>query len=56
MLLSISFFSLFNIFGSLNYSSIFTLVPLVNSDAIMITAFLIFGGALAKSANIPFQS
>jgi NADH-ubiquinone oxidoreductase chain 5 len=56
MLLSIAFFSLFNMFGSLNFSSIFTLVPLMNSNAVMITAFLIFGGALAKSANIPFQS
>jgi len=56
MLLSIAFFSLFNMFGSLNFSSIFTLVPLMNSNAVMVTAFLIFGGALAKSANIPFQS
>jgi NADH-ubiquinone oxidoreductase chain 5 len=28
----------------------------MNSNAVMVTAFLIFGGALAKSANIPFQS
>lgn len=56
MLLSISFFSLFNIFGSVNFSTVFSLAPLVNEQALVVTGFLFLGGALAKSANIPFQS
>lgn len=56
MLLSISFFSLFNMFGTVSYSGAFSLSPLVNTTGLTITGFLIFGGALAKSANIPFQS
>jgi NADH-ubiquinone oxidoreductase chain 5 len=56
MLLSIAFFALFFLFGSLNYSTIYSLVPSVNETAISIIALLLLGGALAKSANIPLQS
>ena len=56
MLMSIGFFALFAIFGSLNYSTIFTLVPYMNETSISIICLLLLGGALAKSANIPFHS
>ena len=56
MLMSIGFFALFAIFGSLNYSTIFTLVPYMNETSISIIGLLLLGGALAKSANIPFHS
>jgi NADH-ubiquinone oxidoreductase chain 5 len=56
MLMSIGFFAIFALFGSLNYSIIFSLVPYINETAISIVALLLLGGALAKSANIPFHS
>ena len=56
MLMSIGFFALFSLFGSLNYSEVFTLVPYLNEVAITIIALLLLGGALAKSANIPLHS
>jgi NADH-ubiquinone oxidoreductase chain 5 len=56
MLMSIGFFAIFAVFGSLNYSSIFSLVPYMNETAITIIALFLVGGALAKSANIPLHS
>jgi NADH-ubiquinone oxidoreductase chain 5 len=56
MLMSIGFFAIFSIFGSLNYSEVFILVPYLNETAITIIALLLLGGALAKSANIPLHS
>lgn len=55
-LLSISFFALFALFGSLDYSIIFNLTPLFNETAITIIALLLFGGACAKSSQIPLHS
>ena len=49
-------FSIFALFGSLNYNQIFTLVPYMNETAITIISLLLLGGALAKSANIPLHS
>ena len=54
--MSIGFFAIFSIFGSLNYSEVFSLVPYLNETAITIIALLLLGGALAKSANIPLHS
>jgi NADH:ubiquinone oxidoreductase subunit 5 (subunit L)/multisubunit Na+/H+ antiporter MnhA subunit len=56
LLMSIGFFAIFSIFGSLNYSEVFTLVPYLNETAITIISLLLLGGALAKSANIPLHS
>jgi NADH-ubiquinone oxidoreductase chain 5 len=56
MLMSIGFFAIFAVFGSLNYASIFSLVPYMNETAITIIALLLVGGALAKSANVPLHS
>lgn len=56
MLLSIGFFAIFALFGSLNYTTVFSLVPSMNETAITIIALLLFGGASAKSAQIPLHS
>jgi NADH-ubiquinone oxidoreductase chain 5 len=56
MLMSIGFFAIFSIFGSLNYSEVFSLVPYMNETSITIVSLLLLGGALAKSANIPLHS
>jgi NADH-ubiquinone oxidoreductase chain 5 len=56
MLMSIGFFAIFALFGTLNYSSVFSLVPYMNENAITIIALLLFGGACAKSAQIPLHS
>uniref|UniRef100_UPI0030FEE6B5 NADH dehydrogenase subunit 5 n=1 Tax=Singerocybe alboinfundibuliformis TaxID=1346812 RepID=UPI0030FEE6B5 len=56
MLMSIGFFAIFAVFGSLHYSSIFTLVPYMNETSITIIGLLLVGGALAKSANVPLHS
>lgn len=56
MLLSIGFFALIALFSSLNYSTIFSLAPYMNETAITIIALLLFGGASAKSAQIPLHS
>lgn len=55
-LLSVSFFALIALFGSLDYSIIFNLTPLFNETSITIIALLLFGGACAKSAQIPLHS
>jgi NADH-ubiquinone oxidoreductase chain 5 len=56
MLMSIGFFAIIALFGSLNYNQIFALVPYMNETAITIISLLLLGGALAKSANIPLHS
>ena len=56
MLMSIGFFAIFALFGTLNYSSVFSLTPYMNETAITIIALLLFGGACAKSAQIPLHS
>ena len=56
MLLSIGFMAIFALFGSLNYSTIFSLAPYMNETALTIIALLIFGGACAKSAQLPLHS
>jgi len=50
---SIGFFGMFALFGSLNYSTLFSLTPFVNETAITIIALLIFTGTMAKSAQLP---
>ena len=56
MLMSIGFFAIISIFGSLSYSEIFSLVPFINETSITIISLFLLGGALAKSANIPLHS
>lgn len=50
---SIGFFGMFALFGSVNYSTLFNLTPFVNETAITIIALLIFTGTMAKSAQLP---
>ena len=54
--LSIGFFALFAVFGSIDYSTIFSLVPNVNETAITIISLLLFMGAMAKSAQLGLHS
>jgi NADH-ubiquinone oxidoreductase chain 5 len=56
MILSIGFFALFGLFGTLNYETIFSLAPNANELAITIISLLLIGGSLAKSAQIPLHS
>jgi NADH-ubiquinone oxidoreductase chain 5 len=54
--LSIGFFALFSLFGSLDYSIIYSTVPFMNETAITIIGLLLLTGAMAKSAQIPLHS
>ena len=54
--LSIGYFALFALFGSLDYSIIFNIVPFMNETAITIIGLLLLTGAMAKSAQIPLHS
>jgi len=54
--LSIGFFAMFSLFGSLNYATIFSITPFMNETAITIIALLLLSGAMAKSAQIPLHS
>ena len=54
--LSIGFFALIALFGSLDYTIIFSIVPFMNETAITIIGLLLLTGAMAKSAQIPLHS
>jgi NADH-ubiquinone oxidoreductase chain 5 len=54
--LSIGFFALFALIGSLDYATVFNLAPFMNESAITIISLLLLSGALAKSAQIPLHS
>ncbi len=56
MILSIAFFALFVLIGSVDYSLVFSVIPYMNENAITIIALLMFGGACAKSAQLPLFS
>lgn len=54
--LSIGFFALFALFGSIDYATVFSLAPFMNETAITIIGLLLLTGAMAKSAQIPLHS
>jgi NADH-ubiquinone oxidoreductase chain 5 len=54
--LSIGFFAIFALFGSLDYATVFSIAPFVNETAITIIALLLLSGAMAKSSQIPLHS
>ena len=56
MSMSIAFFALLALFGSLDFSVIFATVPFMNENVITLIALLLLGGAMAKSAQIPLHS
>ncbi len=56
MILSIAFFALFSLISTVDYSLVFSLIPYMNENAITIIGLLLFGGACAKSAQLPLFS
>ena len=54
--LSIAFFALFAVFGSLNFSTVYSLAPYINETAITIIALLLLSGAAAKSSQLGLHS
>ena len=54
--LSIGFFAIFALFGSIDYSTVFSLAPFMNETAITVISLLLLTGAMAKSAQIPLHS
>jgi NADH-ubiquinone oxidoreductase chain 5 len=54
--LSIGFFAIFALFGTMEYSTVFSIGPYFNENAITIVALLLFSGAMAKSAQIPLST
>ena len=53
MMLSIGLFSMFALFGNLDYATVFSASPYANEVAITIIVLLLFIGATAKSAQVP---
>jgi NADH-ubiquinone oxidoreductase chain 5 len=54
--LSIGFFAIFALFGSIEYATVFSLGSFMNETAITIIGLLLLTGAMAKSAQIPLHS
>jgi NADH-ubiquinone oxidoreductase chain 5 len=54
--LSIGFFALFALFGTIEYTTIFSVCPYLNENAITIISLLLFSGAMAKSAQVPLST
>ena len=54
--LSIGFFAIFALFGSIDYATVFSLGSIMNETAITIIGILLLTGAMAKSAQIPLHS
>ena len=54
--LSIGFFAIFALFGTIDYSTIFSIAPYFNENAITLISLLLFSGAMAKSAQIPLST
>ena len=54
--LSIGFFAIFALFGSIDYATVFSLASFFNETAITVIGLLLLTGAMAKSANIPLHS
>ena len=54
--LSIGFFAIFSLFGSIDYATVFRLSSYMNETAITIIGLLLLSGAMAKSAQIPLHS
>jgi len=50
--LTIGFFAIFFTFGSLDYSTVFSLAPYINTNVISFIAILLLLGAAAKSAQL----
>ena len=53
---SIGFFAMFAIFGSIDYATVFSLSQYMNETAITLIGLLLLTGAMAKSSQIPLHS
>ena len=54
--LSIGFFAIFALFGSIDYATVFSLSSYMNETAITVIGLLLLTGAMAKSSQIPLHS
>ena len=54
--LSIGFFAIFALFGSIDYATVFSLSSYMNETAITLIGLLILTGAMAKSSQIPLHT
>ena len=54
--LSIGFFAIFALFGSIDYATVFSLSSYMNETAITLIGLLLLTGAMAKSSQIPLHS
>jgi NADH-ubiquinone oxidoreductase chain 5 len=50
--LTIGFFAIFFTFGTLDFSTVFSLAPYINTNVITFIAMLLLLGAAAKSAQL----
>jgi len=56
MILSLAFFALFASVCTLDYSTVFSISPYLNENILTVVALFLFGGACAKSAQIPLHT
>lgn len=54
--LTVSFFSITWLCGSLDYATVLATVPHLNETALTVTGLLLLGGAMAKSAQLPLHT
>ena len=54
--LSIGFFAMFALFGSIDYATVFSMSSYMNETAITVIGLLLLSGAMAKSSQIPLHS
>jgi NADH-ubiquinone oxidoreductase chain 5 len=52
MFLSVGFFAIFWVFGSVDYATVFSIAPYINDTAITVIGLLLLLGAMAKSAQL----
>ena len=50
--LSIAFFAIFALFGSVSYTTIFSLAPYMNENIVTIIGICLLIGAMAKSSQV----
>jgi NADH-ubiquinone oxidoreductase chain 5 len=54
-ILTVGFFTLLWIVGSLDYGTVMTISPMINETVLTIIGLLLFGGAMSKSAQVPLH-
>lgn len=56
LFLTVGFFGLVWLSGSLDYATVLPLAPVLNETALTIISLLLLGGAIAKSAQVPLHT